>query len=189
MAIGNGGRGQLQHGLGLVQHPTDVRRALDLVWSFFQNQPAGILEPDEYATIGKLVVKLKVSWAAGQGHEAVARLLVDKGADPDSEDSGGRTPLSWATGRGHEAVVQLLLATVGVDSDSKNSDEQTPLSWAAGQGHEVVVRLLLATNGVNLRARSLHGAAVLMGSTSLGARPPCALAALTALQSSWAPRS
>ena len=60
-----GGRGQLQHGLGLVQHHTDARRALDLVWSFFQNQPAGILELDEYAIIGKLVVKLKVSWAAG----------------------------------------------------------------------------------------------------------------------------
>ena len=39
----------------------DARRALDLVWSFFQNQPAGILEPDEYATIGKLMVKLKLS--------------------------------------------------------------------------------------------------------------------------------
>jgi hypothetical protein len=37
----------------------------------------------------------------------------------------------------------------------------------------------------SLRARSPHGAAVLMGATSLGARPPCALAVLTALQSSW----
>lgn len=46
-----------------VGSPTqdDARRALDLVWSFFQNQPAGILEPDEYATIGKLMVKLKLS--------------------------------------------------------------------------------------------------------------------------------
>jgi len=45
----------------LVQHHADARRALDLVWSFFQNQPAGILEPDEYSTIGKLMVKLKLS--------------------------------------------------------------------------------------------------------------------------------
>jgi hypothetical protein len=43
-----------------VGSPTqeDARRALDLVWSFFQNQPAGILE---YAIIGKLMVKLKFS--------------------------------------------------------------------------------------------------------------------------------
>ena len=48
---------------GCTASPTqdDARRALDLVWSFFQNQPAGILEPDEYATIGKLMVKLKLS--------------------------------------------------------------------------------------------------------------------------------
>lgn len=39
----------------------DAIRALDLVFSFFQSQPAGILEPDEYATIGKLMVKLKLS--------------------------------------------------------------------------------------------------------------------------------
>jgi hypothetical protein len=46
-----------------VGSPTqdDARRALDLVWSFFQNQPAGILELDEYAAIGKLMVKLRVS--------------------------------------------------------------------------------------------------------------------------------
>ena len=39
----------------------DARKALDLVWSFFQSQPAGILEPDECATIGKLMVKLTIS--------------------------------------------------------------------------------------------------------------------------------
>lgn len=39
----------------------DARKALDLVWSFFQSQPAGLLEPDECATIGKLMVKLKIS--------------------------------------------------------------------------------------------------------------------------------
>jgi hypothetical protein len=39
----------------------EARRALDLVWSFFQSQPAGILEPDEYATMGKLMVKLKLT--------------------------------------------------------------------------------------------------------------------------------
>jgi hypothetical protein len=33
------------------------------VWSFFQYQPAGTLEPDEYATIGKLIAKLKLSYS------------------------------------------------------------------------------------------------------------------------------
>jgi hypothetical protein len=48
-----------------VGSPTqgDASRALGLVWSFFQNQPAGILEPGECATIGKLMAKLKLSHA------------------------------------------------------------------------------------------------------------------------------
>jgi ankyrin repeat protein len=39
--------------------------------------------------------------AAGHvaGHEAVARLLVEKGADVAAQDQGGATPLYWARGR------------------------------------------------------------------------------------------
>ena len=37
------------------------------------------------------------------------QLLFDKGADIESKDKDGRTPLSYAAERGHEAVVKLLL--------------------------------------------------------------------------------
>ena len=91
-----------------------------------------------------------LSWAADKGHELVARLLVEKGADVESKDAkDGRTPLLWAAGKGHESVVRLLLATDGVDPDSKDRKDRTPLSKAAGKGHESVVRLLLATDGVD----------------------------------------
>lgn len=36
----------------------DARRALDLVRSYFRSQPAGFFEADEYAVVGKLIVKL-----------------------------------------------------------------------------------------------------------------------------------
>jgi ankyrin repeat protein len=50
-----------------------------------------------------------LSWAAGNGHEAVVRLLVERDdVEADSKDQGGRTPLSWAAGNWHEAVVRLL---------------------------------------------------------------------------------
>ena len=39
----------------------DARRALNLVWNFFQAQQPNMLDPDEYATIGKLMAKLKLS--------------------------------------------------------------------------------------------------------------------------------
>jgi hypothetical protein len=38
--------------------------------------------------------------AAGNGHEAVVRLLVEKGADVDAKDNDGGTALRWAAGSG-----------------------------------------------------------------------------------------
>ncbi|KAF2267818.1 CenpB-DNA-bind-domain-containing protein, partial [Lojkania enalia] len=38
----------------------DARRALELVMSFFQQQPTGFVEPEEYVMIGKLMEKLKI---------------------------------------------------------------------------------------------------------------------------------
>jgi hypothetical protein len=93
-----------------------------------------------------------LSWAAGNGHEAVVKLLLEvEGVDPDSKDTeSGQTPLSWAAGNGHEAVVKLLLDTDGVDPDSKDTaSDRTPLSWAAEKGREAVVKLLLDTDGVD----------------------------------------
>jgi ankyrin repeat protein len=54
-----------------------------------------------------------LSWAAGNGHEAVIRLLlaradVEADVEVDSKDRDGRTPLSRAAENGHEAVVRLL---------------------------------------------------------------------------------
>ena len=84
-----------------------------------------------------------LSWAAGNGHEAVAKALLDKGADLESKDTEyGRTPLSWAAGNGHEAVVKLLVDK-GADLEFKDEIGRTPLSWTAGNGHEAVVKALL----------------------------------------------
>ncbi|KAH8890019.1 hypothetical protein GQ53DRAFT_626756, partial [Thozetella sp. PMI_491] len=58
-----------------------------------------------------LEAKDKYGWtplwrAAANGREAVARLLLDKGADLEAKDNQyGRTPLGSAATSGHEAVV------------------------------------------------------------------------------------
>jgi ankyrin repeat protein len=39
---------------------------------------------------------------------AVMKLLSGKGADIESKDRDGRTPLSWAAQSGYEAAVRLL---------------------------------------------------------------------------------
>ena len=37
------------------------------------------------------------------------KLLLEKGAELEPKDAGGRTPLSLALENGHEAIVQLVL--------------------------------------------------------------------------------
>ena len=39
----------------------------------------------------------------------MVKLLLEKGAELETKDNDGRTPLSWAAEKGHEAVVKLLL--------------------------------------------------------------------------------
>lgn len=41
-------------------------------------------------------------FAAMNGHEAIIKLLLEKGAEFDSKDNNGRAPLSFAAGNGHE---------------------------------------------------------------------------------------
>jgi ankyrin repeat protein len=49
-----------------------------------------------------------LSWATERGHEAVVKLLLDRGAELEAKDSDDPTPLSWAVKRGHKTVVKLL---------------------------------------------------------------------------------
>lgn len=74
----------------------------------------------------------------------LAKLLLEKGANVDSEDSSRRTPLLCAAKNGHEAVVTLLLE-LGAEVDSKDNRGQTPLLYAAKKRHEALVNATART--------------------------------------------
>jgi len=85
--------------------------------------------------------------AAKEGHLAVVKLLLEKGAAIEAKAEDGCTPISTAAFNGHADVVKLLLER-GAAVEGKHKDRVTPLAMAAQQGHLEVVRLLLDKGAV-----------------------------------------
>ncbi|KAF8241232.1 ankyrin, partial [Wilcoxina mikolae CBS 423.85] len=81
--------------------------------------------------------------ASRYGHEAVARLLLDKGADVSAADKDRSTPLLLASERGHEAVTQLVLQIHAFVCVSDEEIGRMQLRHAKTCGQEVLARLLL----------------------------------------------
>ncbi|KAH6771571.1 ankyrin repeat family protein, partial [Perilla frutescens var. frutescens] len=82
--------------------------------------------------------------AARQGHTALAKYLVDHGADPSIPSGVGATALHYSAGIGDIELLKFLLSKdVNVESQS---DTGTPLIWAAGHGQQDSVKILLEHN-------------------------------------------
>lgn len=80
--------------------------------------------------------------ASENGHEAIVKLLLEKGADLEALDSDDSTPLHRASENGYHEVVKLLLHKK-VDKERRDRFDRTPLYLASENGHEAVVGLLL----------------------------------------------
>jgi len=88
------------------------------------------------------------------GHEPVARLLLEYGAQPDGATDAGETPIMAAALTGNEPLARLLIEK-GADvnkqtasgksklDESRDVAGETALHLAAGAGHAAFVRLLL----------------------------------------------
>lgn len=109
---------------------------------------------------GKVDVKSKdrldrtpLSWAAERRHEAVVKLVLEKGAELKTRDKiHDRTPLLWAAVFGHVAVVELLLEKAAEIETRDKFLGGTPLLRASGNGHVAIVELLLG-KGAEIETR------------------------------------
>ncbi len=88
--------------------------------------------------------------AVYNGREALANLLVRKGANVHTKDAGGYSPMHWAAFKGHSAIVKSLIMN-DADVNSISQLGWTPLMAAAMNGHlDVCATLIAAGANTNL---------------------------------------
>ncbi len=78
--------------------------------------------------------------AAARGHEAVVKLLLDRGANIESSNRGMRTALLEAVEQQNEAVVRLLVKR-GADVNQPDLTNTTPLSSALRLSNKAIAML------------------------------------------------
>ena len=93
--------------------------------------------------------------AVYRGHRDVVRLLIDHGANIESQDKNGYTALHVAVLAGKTDLVALLL-TADAHVDSRSKRGATPLQLAAERG-SVDSSSLLLQYGARVDTRDLHG--------------------------------
>jgi len=82
-------------------------------------------------------------YAAGEGRTKTVEMLLNAGADIESQMEDGSTSLICATCNRHEEVIQLLLAR-GAATEATDNEECTALIYAASYGDQKIASLLLA---------------------------------------------
>lgn len=88
--------------------------------------------------------KLVLLTAISYGHEQVAELLIQGGADVNRrEDSWeDRTPLHYAARWGNTRIMHLLLAK-GADANAQDAMDARPVMYAVAEAHREAVHLLI----------------------------------------------
>ncbi len=81
--------------------------------------------------------------ATRKGDIAVVKQLLDKGADVNSKNRYGSTPLFFACDRGHFEIAKLLIDK-GADMNVKDTFyNASALSWAMNKKHDDIVTLMI----------------------------------------------
>ncbi len=103
------------------------------------------------STLGNRVLDSSLHLASAHGNLIVAELLIEYGADVNTQTQNQVTPLELASAHGELEIVHLLL-TSGASANSQDAEEFTPLHRAAQGGYLDIVTLLLKSGAdVNIQ--------------------------------------
>lgn len=99
--------------------------------------------------------------AVNSGNLEIVQLLVSAGANLESYDNQGNTPLMYAfyDNKDNTEIVKFLLS-LNVNTEVMNSSELTPLILAALNNHWKAIGLLI-TGGVNIEGKGKSGGTAL----------------------------
>ena len=111
------------------------------------DHPATIIDPTDEED-GQTPLSLAVE----QGNTSIVEQLLLKGANPNSQDRYGRTPLAYAAKEGRIEETKLLLACSSIAPNQSDRDGLVPLAQAAESENDGVFRLLVADPRVDLNA-------------------------------------
>jgi ankyrin repeat protein len=90
-----------------------------------------------------------LAYACLSGDTTIARALLDSGANPNTRDERGMTPIIHTIERSYVGIVRLLLEYEHFKPDFADSQGRTPLSYAAAGGKKAILKLLLESGKVD----------------------------------------
>ena len=99
----------------------------------------------------------------------LVKLLLDNGAEVDTQDKDHWTPLIYASAYGYNDIVKILIEN-GADIDSKKVYDAyigSPLITAATNGNEETIKILLKA-GANINIKNKFGWTALMRASEKG---------------------
>lgn len=101
----------------------------------------------------KRLVNHKENYGISMLHVAVMNeddktvdFLIGKGANVNSQDQGGATPLHIATRANFQNIAKTLLKTKNIDINIQDNEGYTPIMRAISTGRSEIVMLIIAKN-------------------------------------------
>lgn len=93
-------------------------------------------------------------YAVFAGHEEIARLLMQSGADVNARSTNGSSVLMMAAREGRVPLARLLISQ-GADATVRNDAGDSALLWSLRQGHLEIARALADSEQIAAQSRAV----------------------------------